>query len=298
MKDPYEVLGVSKNASDEEIKKVYRILAKKYHPDLNPNKNEGEAKFKELNFAYKLIENKEAREKFEKGLYDEQFTEASDSGRPFYSNFQNGKGRYANHFDADTEELFKSFFSNYKGNAGNMNLPGQDHLYSLMIDLKDAIIGGEKEIILSDGNKLKIKIPAGIHDKDKLRIKDRGGPGIGTGKPGDAYIEISIRPSEIFKINGSNLEIEISLSLDEAVNGSKIMVPTIDGSVTIIIPPGTNTGAKFRVKGKGMLKVMSKIRGDQIVIIKVSLPEKTDTEFNEFIKNWSRKHPYNPRKIV
>ncbi len=298
MKDPYEILGVSKNSSDEEIKKAYRILAKKYHPDLNPNKKEGEAKFKELNFAYKLIENNEAREKYEKGLYDEQFIGAKESGRPFYSNFQDGKGRYTNHFDEDTEELFKSFFSNYKGNFGNKDLPGQDHLYSLAIDLKDAVIGGEKEIQLPDGNKLKIKIPAGIHNKDKLRIKNRGGPGIGSGKPGDAYIEISIMPSEIFKINGDNLEIEIPLSLDEAVNGSKITVPTIDGSVTIIIPPGTNTGVKLRIKEEGMPKGMGKIRGDQIVNIKVALPEKTDIEFNEFIKNWSKKNPYNPRKTA
>ncbi|MGA2143237.1 MAG: J domain-containing protein [Brevinematales bacterium] len=299
MKDPYEILGVSKNASDEEIKNAYRKLAKKYHPDLNPNNKEGEAKFKELGIAYKLIENKEAREKYEKGLIDAQFTEGSDSGsgRPFYSN-QDGKGRYTNHFDENTEDLFKSFFSNYKGKTGNMDFPGQDHLYSLMIDLKDAVIGCEKEIQLPDGNKLKIKIPAGIHEKDKLRIKGRGGPGIGAGIPGDAYIEISIKPSEIFKINRNNLEIGIPLSLDEAVNGSKITVPTIDGSVTMNIPPGVNTGSKFRIKGKGLPEGKSKIRGDQIVVIEVALPEKTDAEFREFIQKWSRKNPYNPRKIV
>ncbi len=297
MKDPYEILGVSKNATDEEIKKAYRKLAKKYHPDLNPNKKEVETKFNEISAAYKLIENKEAREKFEKGAYDELFADAPFRGGPFYNKFQDGGGRYAYHFDGNPEELFRSFFSGFKGEGAGMDLPGEDHFFTMEIDLKDAIAGIEQEIMLAEGKRIKVRIPAGVNDKEKLRFKNQGGPGIGKGKPGDAYVEISIRPSSTFKINGSNLEIEIPLSLDEAVNGSKIKVPTIDGSVVLTVPPGVNTGAKLRIKEKGMPAGKGKGRGDQIVIIKVMLPENADAEFREFIKNWSANHSYNPREI-
>jgi len=296
MKDPYEVLGVTKNSTDEEIKKAYRNQAKKYHPDLNPNKKEAEMKFKEISLAYKLIENKEAREKYEQGRYNEQFADASSRGGPFYSNFQDGGGRYSYSFDGDPGDLFSSFFSGFKGGAGGIDMPGQDHLYRMEIDLRDAVLGGEREIVLNEGKRLKVKIPAGISNNEKLRFKNQGGPGMGKGKPGDAFVEITIRPSDTFKVNGHNLEVEVPLSLDEAVNGAKIDVPTIEGTVRVTIPPSVNSGTRLRVKGKGIPSGKDKTRGDQIVIVSVMLPKTADDEFRKFIKNWSAKNSYNPRK--
>jgi len=292
MRDPYEVLGVSKSATDEDIKKAYRTLAKKHHPDLNSSNKDAALKFKEINVAYKLLENKEAREKFEKGAYDEKLAGESFRGEPFYKDFQDGGGRYTYNFDGNPDDFFESIFSGFKG--GGRDLAGKDNYYSLEIDLKDAVIGVEQEITLSGGQRLKVKIPAGIKNKTKLRFKNQGGPGIGKGKPGDAYVEILIRPSSIFKINGSDLEIEVPLSLDEAVNGAKVKVPTVEGTVMLTIPSGINTGGKLRLKEKGMPNGNG--RGDQIVIIKVVLPEKPDAEFKEFIKTWSVKHSYNPRE--
>ena len=295
MKNPYEILGVSKTATDEEIKKAYRALAKTYHPDLNPNKKEAEQKFKEVSIAYKLIENKEAREKYEQGILNEEFADSSARGGPFYSDFQNGNGRYTYQFDGNPEDILKSFFSGFSG--GGMDFPGQDHIYKMEIDLKDAILGAEKEIMLADGKRLKVKIPAGISDHEKLRFKNHGGQGTGKGKAGDAYVEILLKPSGIFKINDSNLEIEIPLSLDEAINGAKIKVPTIEGTVNVTVPPGVNSGARLRIKGKGIPSGKDKIRGDQIVIVKVVLPDNIDDELREFIKTWSKKNSYNPRVI-
>lgn len=299
MKDPYEILGVSRNSTNEEIKNVYRTLAKKYHPDLNPNKKEAESRFKEITSSYKLIENKEAREKYEQGISEEQFAGAAARGGPFYKDFQGGDGggRYSYQFDGNPEDLFKSFFSGFGGGKADMDIPGQDHLYKMEIDLKDAILGADKEIMLADGKRIKVKIPAGINNNEKLRFKNQGGAGAGKGKHGDAYVEILIKPSPIFKVNGSNLEIEIPLTLDEAVNGAKIKIPTIDGSVRVSIPPGVNSGTRLSIKHKGMPLGNDKGRGSQIVIVKIVLPELANDEFKEFIKTWSITNPYNPREI-
>jgi len=153
MKNPYEVLGVSKDASDEEIKKAYRALAKKYHPDLNPNNKSLETKFKEINAAYELIGDKAAREKYDRGAYDGQSFNNSYQDRPFYNDFREDGGRYSFHFDGDAEDLFSSFFSGARNRAGGIDWPGQDHLYKLEIDLKDAILGCERELILAEGKR-------------------------------------------------------------------------------------------------------------------------------------------------
>jgi DnaJ-class molecular chaperone len=295
MHDPYEILGLPKNSSDDDIKKAYRTLAKKYHPDLNPNNKEAVKKFKEISVAYKMIENKEARDKFEKGVYNDENTDTASRKGPFYSDFQDSKGRYAYHFEGNAEDLFESLFSGFKGHGEGMDLSGQDHQYTMEIGLKDAINGLEQEIILAEGKRLKVKIPAGIKDKTKLRFKNLGGQAIGKGKPGDAYVEILIRPSDVFTINENNLEYELPVSLDEAVNGTKIKVPTMDGTVMLTIPPGINTGSRLRIKEKGMTSEDG-VRGDQIVIIKIVLPGKIDTEFKEFISKWTRNNPYNPRE--
>ncbi len=298
MKDPYEILGVTRKSSDEEIKKAYRALAKKYHPDLNPNKKEAESRFKEITSSYKLIENEDARKKYEEGISEEQLAGSQSRGGPFYKDFQGGGGggRYTYQFDGNPEDLFKSFFSGFGSSSADMDIPGQDHIYKMEIDLKDAVIGADKEIQLADGKRIKVKIPAGIINSEKLRFKNQGGAGTGKGKHGDAYIEILVRPSEIFKVNNSNLEIEIPLTLNEAVNGAKIKIPTIDGSIRIGIPPGVNSGTRLRIKQQGMPLGKDKGRGDQIVIVKIVLPELMNDDFREFIKTWSISNPYNPRE--
>ncbi len=298
MIDPYKVLGVSKTASEDEIKKAYRTLAKKYHPDLNPGNKDSEAKFKEVNEAYSMVGTKEAREKFDKGeTMNEDFFRDARGQRtgPFYRQYQDGGGRYTHFYQGDADDLFGSFFEGFGQKGGGFNMHGQDQIYKMEVDLQDAVNGAEREIMMPDGKRLKVKIPPGIDEGARLRFKGQGGPAQGKGSPGDAYVEISIRPSDTFRRTGNDLEIEVPVALDEAVNGAKIKVPTIDGSVMLTVPAGVNTGAKLRVKGKGM--PFQGGRGDQIVLLKVVLPDKIDGQLSEFIKKWSAAHPYNPRSF-
>lgn len=298
MIDPYKILEVPKTATEDEIKKSFRRLAKKYHPDLNPGNKDSEHKFKELNEAYGMIGTKEAREKYDRGeAFDEtMFRDAAGSrSGPFYRDFQDGGGRYTYYYDGDADDILSSLFGTFGGGGGGFSTDGQDYVYTMSVDIKDAVHGAEREIVMPGGRRLKVRIPPGIEEGAKLRFKGQGGPGHGKGKQGDAYVVISIAPSDVFKRSGRNIETEVSISLDEAVNGSKINVPTIDGPVLLTVPAGVNTGTKLRIKGKGMAEHGGKRRGDQIVTLKIVLPDAVDGQFREFISNWSRNHPYNPR---
>lgn len=296
--DPYKVLGVAKTATEDEIKKVYRTLAKKYHPDLNPGSKDSEQKFKEVNEAYSMVGTKEAREKYDRGetMNEEFYREAGrQRSGPYYRQYQDAGGKYSYFYQGDADDLFGSFFEGFGQRGGDFNMRGRDQVYKMEVDLSDAVNGAEREIMMPDGKRLKVKIPPGIDEGARLRFKGQGSPAMGKGEPGDAYVEISIKPSDIFRRAGNDLEIEVPVTLDEAVSGAKIKVPTIDGTVMLTVPAGVNTGTKLRVKGKGMPVRGGKERGDQIVTLKVVLPDKIDSQFSEFIKKWSAGNPYNPR---
>ncbi len=303
MIDPYQVLGVSKTASLEEIKSAYRKLAKKHHPDLNPGNKEAEKKFKDVSHAFDLIGTEEARGKFDRGETDEQkqhmyeqYQREQQQGRrrPSYQHTQQGGGRYSSSFgDGFDDDVFSSIFGR-ASRSGGMDFPGQDEQYNLEVEFLEAALGGEKVITLPSGKKLQLKIPAGIEEGKKLKFKGLGGQGIGKGAPGDAYIQISIRPSPTFKREGKDIISEVPVSFFEALGGAEIEVQTIDGSVMLKVPPGASSGSRLRIRNKGAGS--GEDRGNHIVTLKVVMPKDPPPELREKIAELADRYGYNPRK--
>ncbi|MCM2349037.1 MAG: J domain-containing protein [Bacteriovoracaceae bacterium] len=298
MIDPYQVLGLSKNADQEDIKKSYRKLAKKYHPDLNPGNKEAEKKFKDVSHAFDMIGTSEARAKYDRGETDEQqqqqYKDFMKRGqRPSYYDTQHEGGRYSYSFGEDFggEDFFENLFGRSRGH--HMDFPGEDIHYKMEIDFIQAALGSEKVITLRDGKNLKVKIPAGIESGKKLRFKGLGSPGAGRGVPGDAYIEIVVRPLEGFIRRGQDIETELPISFIEAITGGEVEAPTIDGTVLLTIPPGVSSGTKLRIKGKGAGE--GEKRGNQIVVLKIVMPRVIDPSLRAAAENLKGQFNYNPR---
>jgi DnaJ-class molecular chaperone len=301
VKNPYEILGVAATAPQDEIKKAYRKLARKFHPDLNPGNKKAESHFKEINGAYDLLGDPEKRAKFDKGEIDASGAQQQPRGYggsqqdPFYYETQADGGRYASNFEGMDNDFFESIFKNAQGRR-NVNFAGADQNYKLAIEFRDSILGAEREITLPTGKKLRVKIPPGIETGKKLRFRGLGEPGVGKGPAGDAYVEIQVGPSQLFRRVGKNLELEVPITLSEAILGGEVRVPTLETPVMVKIPSGANTGTKLRVRGKGVGAVDVKDRGDLIVSLKVMMPVTVDPELKEAIEKWSQSHSYNPRE--
>lgn len=304
-KGPYEILGVAPSATQDEIKNAYRNLAKKLHPDLNPGNNDAEKKFKEINSAYELLGTPESRAKFDRGEADEAQAQAqARSSRqragPFYHETQRGGGRYSRTFGGGgfDDDILSSIFGNMGGGLGagraSAEQPGQDVLYRMDVDFKDAVLGAEREITLPSGKRLRVKIPAGVDSGSKLRFAGLGSPGSGGAPTGDAYVELTVKPSALFKRSGHDLEIEVPISLSEAVLGGEVKVPTVDGAVLLKIPPGVSSGARLRLAGKGVPAGGAK-RGDEFVVLKIVVPPGIDDDFRHAVESWKQRQGFDPR---
>lgn len=299
MTDPYNTLEVPKSATLDEIKKSYRKLAKKYHPDLNPGNKEAEKKFKDISHAFDLIGTEEEKKKFDRGETDEHRRhQYEEYQRANQARQNNGSRRYSTTFGEgyDTDDLFENLFGGGRrsgfSNAG-MDFSGEDELYQMEVEFTEAALGGEKVITLPNGKKLQVKIPAGIENAQKLKFKGLGGPGVGNGPPGDVYIQINIRPHPFFTRTSADVHSEVHISFFEAMNGAEIEVPTLDGSVMLKIPEGSSTGSKLRIKNKGAGKANE--RGNHIVTLKIVMPKNITPEFKQAINNLSQTYAYNPR---
>ncbi|MBC7953970.1 MAG: J domain-containing protein [Rhodospirillaceae bacterium] len=292
MRSPYDILGVKPNASEDELRKAYRKLAKKLHPDMNPGDKAAESRFKDINAAYELLSDPAKRARFDRGEIDgegrETFAHAyanahgthSAHNQAFRSSSSRGAYNFSFTGDGGAEDIFSHLFGDRF--SGAQATRGQDIRHTLTVDLADAAQGSVKRVEVG-GRMLDITIPAGIKDGQTLRLKGQGESG------GDLLLEIHVAPHRLFTRKDDDVLVEVPVTLAEAVNGGKITVPTLTGRVTVTVPPRSNTGTKLRLKGKGIKG------GDQYVILKVVLPERMDDELASFLTRWNAEHPYDPR---
>jgi DnaJ-class molecular chaperone len=297
MRDPYEVIGVPRSATADEIKQAYRNLAKKLHPDLNPGNKKAEQAFKELSVAYDLLSDPDKRARFDRGEIDASGAERARE-QPFYRAYAEGdQGERYRRFEGEDNPFADDLFADLFGTAGRqgVRLRGADVSYALEVGFIEAANGATRRLGLADGKMLDVTIPPGTANGQVLRLKAQGHAGIGGGSAGDAFIEIRIRPHPLFTRVGSDIHIELPVSLPEAILGGSVSLPTLDGRVLLKIPAGSNSGTQLRLKGKGVMDQATRRRGDQLVKLRVILPDEIDGELKEFMERWSASHSYDVR---
>jgi len=298
VKDPYETLGVERSASPDVIQKAYRRLAKKLHPDLNPGNKESEERFKEVSAAYDLLSDADKRARYDRGEID-----ASGAEKPrqhFYRDFASeappghAYENYSGFADfADSDDILSELLRR-RSNV-HVRARGSDVRYELPIEFLDAVTGAVKRLTLPEGGTLDVTIPAGIQNGQVLRLRGKGRPGLGEGEPGDALVEITIKPHSLFTREGNDIYTDLPITLSEAVLGGRVNVPTPTGSVTMTVPKGSNTGTVLRLRGKGVLR-RDGGHGDELVRLKVMLPERPDAELEAFVAGWQGGKAYDPRR--
>lgn len=281
-KNLYDVLGISKSASDAEIKSAYRKLARKYHPDLNKDDKNAAEKFKEVSCAYDILGDKEKRTKYDNNEIDADGKPtgfgAGFDGNPFgagnsYRTYTNTANPFGGAGGFDFSSIFgDDIMSQFTGGGKRGNFgyggarKGQDISYTMNVDFLDAVRGAEKQVSLG-GKNINVKIPAGTENGQTLRLKGLGDAGIGGGENGDVLITINVANHPYFKVDGLNILLELPISIKEAVLGAKITVPTINGKVRITIPPYSSSGEKLRLKNKGIAAKSG--QGDEIITLKI-----------------------------
>ncbi len=317
MRDPYEVLGVARAASDADIKSAYRILAKKFHPDVDPGKAD---QFKEVTAAYEFLKDPDRRRRFDRG--EVNAAGMSTRARPRHttrpadmSGFgadplgrDDKHGMNGGYGDMDSEavrsryqEIFSDFFAGLKTKDGqdapktgpsSSGKAGSDQSFRLKIAFEEAARGAKRRLRLGDERRVDVRIPAGVHEGQQIRLKGMGR--VVDGRQGDALITIEIEPHAYFERRDNDVLLSLPVSLVEAVLGAKIKVPTISGPVQLTIPPGSNTGTTLRLKGRGIKPekapgASDAPAGDQLVTLQIALPDDPPKDFVKTVKKWSER---------
>ncbi len=298
----YSALGVKKDASQDDIKKAYRKLVKKYHPDLNPGDKSAEERFKAVSAAYDIIGTPETRGQYDRGEIDQDGTEQARqhySGQQYYRQYADSNSAHPYHSDAgyqdmgDLNHMFSNMFQERQQNT-QRGFSGTDLRYHMTISFLEAALGCQKQVQMADGANLKVSIPKGIETGKTIRLKGKGSPGMNGGPAGDALIQIEVTPHETFRRNGLDIEIDLPVTPYEAALGDRITIPTLHGRVTMNLPKGSLSGKIMRLKARG-IEAENGNKGDQLVRVVVQMPEKIDPDVRELLEKWKAANPYDPR---
>ncbi|MDX1386713.1 MAG: DnaJ C-terminal domain-containing protein [bacterium] len=330
-KDFYKVLGVARGASEDEIKKAYRRLAKKYHPDVNKGDKKAEEKFKDVSQAYDVLGDKKKREEYDMfgaaGVGAGFSGQGGGGGPHYYYSSQGGPGGVPPGFDFSSffgggrastggrsqqfnEEDFGRIFGDIFGAGGMGGAPGRgrarqqptrgaDRYYTMEIDFMDACLGKTTKLSIPNGGKvsrINVKIPPGVDQGSKIRLAGKGEPAPGKGNAGDLFIEVQVKPHPYFRREGDDIYLDVPISVNEAVGGASIEVPTLTGNINMKIPPGTQGGQKFRLKGKGVQHRKGSGHGDQYVVVQIKIPKDVDPDGKKLLDEFADKYPLDPRK--
>lgn len=321
MRDPYEILGVPRNAGEADIKKAFRTLAKKHHPDKHAGDAAAQKKFQEISAAYDILGDKDKRAQFDGGAigpdgnprgfgFGQGASGAGGGGFRQGSPFSFGGGSAGGggnrdfHFSFDDaggggstfEDIFASMMGGgaRRGSQGGARAAkGGDFSAAVTVSLAEAVAGGTRRIVMQNGEQIDVKIPAGVKDGQTIRIKGRGGAGRGGAPNGDVLLQIAVAPHPFIIRDGVHLRMDLPVTLKEAVTGGKVPVPTLAGTLSLTVPEGSNTGTTLRLKGKGVPAHGKDEAGDLFVRLVVTLPDKPDQPLRGFVDNWSA--DYDPR---
>ncbi len=288
MRDPYQALGVDRAATDKAIQSAYRKLAKQFHPDLNQDNPAAMERFKEISVAYGLLSDSEKRGRFDRGEIDANGAEQRPTARGPSGGAGTTYSTESGMSPEDFEDIFNRAFS--KRGRTSFSARGEDLRFTLEVEFLDAANGATRRLNLAEGRTLDVTIPPGIKDGQTLRLKGQGTPGTGKGPPGDALIEVRILPHRYFKRDGNDVILELPVTLQEAVLGAKVAVPTIKGAVSLTIPPNANAGTRLRLKERGIAG------GHQYIDLKIVLPPERDPDLAAFVEKWKPKAVFDPRK--
>ncbi len=310
----YETLGVSRRASEDEIRRAFRKLAKESHPDLNPGSPGAVERFKKITAANEILGDPQKRRQYDAGEIDAkgeprrpQWRPGSGPGGARTRTYSGGAD------DFNLSDIFSDVFGQGQGMGQGMGQgvgrggagragagqpgftsKGQDLRYTLEVDFLESVIGAKKRVTLPEGGVLDLAVPEGVTDGQVLRLKGKGGPGHNGGPAGDALVEIKVRMHAQFKRQGEDILVEVPITIDEAVLGAKIEVPTITGRVQLTIPKGTSSGKTFRLKGKGVQNKANGVMGDELVTVRIVLPDAIDESLSYFFNEWRQKNTYDP----
>ncbi len=300
-KDYYKILGVERDAKEAEIKTAYRRLARKYHPDVS-KEADAEKKFKEVGEAYEVLKDNEKRQAYDQ-LGADWKSGQNFNPPPGWEDIFSGAGQTssagfgASGFSDFFESMFGGGFSQGGGASGfqhgGFQSKGADQHAKISITLEDAYKGAKKNIRLSNGRNLDIKIPAGITSGKRIRLAGQGSPGAGGGPNGDLYLEVTITPHRLFKVDGKNIMLDLPIAPWEAVLGAQVQVPTLNGRVELKIPAGSQSGKKLRLKKRGL---QGQPAGDQIVTMQIVMPESKSDKDKRYYEDMAKQFDFNPRQ--
>ncbi len=287
--DYYKILGVPKNATQDEIRKAYRKLARKYHPDLNPNDKAAEKKFKEINEANEVLSNEENRKKYDKygkdWMHAEEFEKAQQQQRSQRAYSRRSSGHFS---EGDYSDFFESMFGGGRARGGSIKFKGQDYNAELNLNLKD-VYQTHKRVLTVDGKNIRITIPSGVRNGQTIKIKGHGGQGINGGPNGDLFITFSIVNNTDFKRDKDNLYKTVDIDLYQALLGDEIVVDTFNGQVKLKVKPETQNGTKVKLKGKGFPVYKKEGQfGDLFITYNIVLPAKLTEKEKELIKELAK----------